>query len=70
MLAITLRYHVRNDRKKPALNVEKTIIDIIRNKQMQWLGHVCRLPSSSYMKIVYKDGFVGKRRKGRPTNRW
>ena len=70
ILGITLRDHIRNDDIKQELNIEKNIIDIIRTKRMKWFGHVCRLPSSSYVKTAFKKDFVGKRPRGRPPNRW
>ena len=60
--------YVHNEQIKQALSVEKTIIDIIHETQMQWFGHVCCLPNSNHVKIAYKEGFVEKCPKGRPLN--
>ena len=60
ILGITLRDHNRNKCIKQALNVEKTIIDIIRKKRI----------ARSCLKIAYKEDLVGKRQKDRPWNLW
>ena len=60
ILGIALRDHNRNKCIKQALNVEKTIIDIIRKKRI----------ARSCLKIAYKEDLVGKRQKDRPWNLW
>ena len=70
ILGVTLLDRIRNQKIRKQLGIERTIIDIIRKKRLQWFGHVMRLPESSYVRKAYKDDFNKKRTKGRPPKRW
>ena len=43
---------------------------MIGKKRVHWFGHVVRLPECSFVNIVYKHDFDGKRPKGRPPKHW
>ena len=70
ILGVSLRNRYRNEAIRRMLNIDKTIIDIIRKKRIKWFGHIIRQPNTSYVKKVYKEEFNGKRPKGRPPKRW
>ena len=55
---------------KKKLGVKKEIINVIKNRRLNWFGHVCRRDTNSYVKRAYKEEFAGKRKRGRPPKRW
>ena len=65
ILGVSLRDHIRNERIRKLLNINSTIIDIIRKKRLQWFGHITRQPDSHFTRTVYKQEFKGKRPRGR-----
>ena len=70
ILGVTLRDRLRNVDIRKRLGVNRTIIDIIRRRRLQWFGHLNRLPDTSYVKRIYKEDFTNKRPRGRPPKRW
>ena len=53
ILGVTLRDRLRNIQIRNRLGVDKTIVDIIRKRRLQWFGHLNRLPESSLVKKIY-----------------
>ena len=47
------------------MNIARSLLDDIRTKQLQWYGHVQRLP-----KEVMKWSPPGRRKRGRPKLTW
>jgi hypothetical protein len=48
------------------MEVEKTILERIEHKQLQWCGHVKTMENDRLPKTIMEWETKGKRRKGRP----
>ena len=70
ILGVSLRDRYRNERIRQLLNIDQTIVDVIRKRRLQWFGHVNRSDVEGYVKISYKTDFTKKRPKGRPPKQW
>lgn len=49
---------------------EKDIINYIKSKRIQWLGHIERMDNSRGTKKIFKGQCQGQRKRGRPRKRW
>ena len=70
ILGISIRERIRNAKVRRMLDMETTIIDVIRKKRLRWFGHVVRRPSESYVSKAYRQDFTNRRPRGRPAKRW
>lgn len=61
---------ITNTRIREIMNVDHTIVDDIRDKQLIWFGHVQRMPQSRLPKQVLEWRPGGKRKQGRPRKSW
>jgi hypothetical protein len=52
------------------MNVERSLLDDIKTKQLQWYGHVQRIEEGSLPKEVMKWRPPGRRKRGRPKLTW
>jgi hypothetical protein len=52
------------------MNVERSRLDDIKTKQLQWYGHVQRMEEGRLPKEVIKWSPPGRRKRGRPKLTW
>jgi hypothetical protein len=52
------------------MNVERSPLDDIKTKQLQWYGHVQRMDEGRLPKEVMKWRLLGRRKRGRPKLTW
>lgn len=50
--------------------MEKTIVDVIKERRLKFFGHINRRPLDSVIYQAYSGNFTGKRPPGRPHARW
>jgi hypothetical protein len=62
--------HVRNDRIKEIMDLDKTIIDRVEEKQLAWCGHLQRMSEERWPKKIWEWTPHGRRRRGRPRRTW
>lgn len=67
---ISRLHHIRNDEIKDKMEIKKDIIDTVERKQLQWYGHLLRMPEERWPKQVYKWIPPYRRRRGRPSTPW
>jgi hypothetical protein len=68
---ISRRDNIRNSVIKQNINVERSLLDDIKTKQLQWYGHVQRMEEGRLPKEVMKWRPPGRRRKrSRPKLSW
>src|SRR6218665_460193 len=64
----------RQDRKRrniqQTIDIKLGIIDIMRNKRLQYFGHLNRMKNERYPKIAYNGYVHGTRKSGRQQKRW
>jgi hypothetical protein len=56
--------HVRNDRIKEIMDLDKTIIDRVEEKQLVWYGHLQRMSEERWPKKIWEWTPQGRRRRG------
>jgi hypothetical protein len=52
------------------MNIEKSLLDDIKTKQLQWYGQVQRMEEGRLLKEVMKWHPSGRRKRGRPKLTW
>jgi hypothetical protein len=52
------------------MNAEESVIDRIKNKGLNWFGHVLRMEEGRWPKQLYQWKPPGKRKRGRPNKSW
>jgi len=67
---ITRRDRIRNEEIFNRLDIRLGIIDIMRNKHLQYFGHLNRMKNERYPKIAYNGYVHGTRKSGRQQKRW
>ena len=70
IMGVSRRDKIRNATIRDTLDVQTTLVDRIRAKQLSYFGHVKRMPPSRYPKITLEGRIPGKRPQGRPPMRW
>jgi hypothetical protein len=60
------RERIRNIVNKEMTEVEKTILERIEQKQLQWHAHMKRMENDRLLKTIMEWEIEGRRRKGRP----
>jgi hypothetical protein len=60
----------RNTVIKQKMNVERSLLDDIKTKQLQWYGQVQRMEEGRLPKEVMKWRPPGRRKRGRPKLTW
>jgi hypothetical protein len=63
---ISRKDKIRNTVIKQKMNVERSPLDDIKTKQLQWYGHVQRMEEGRLPKEVVKWRPPGRRKRGRP----
>jgi hypothetical protein len=63
------RERIRNTVIREMMEVGKTIIERIEQKQLQWYGHKKRMENDRLPKTAMEWETGGKRRKGRPLGK-
>ena len=61
---------VRNERIREEVGQEKSIVQVIEQRQLQWFGHVNRMKEERKEKQVCEMKVEGKMPRGRPRNTW
>jgi hypothetical protein len=56
--------HIRNDRIKEIMDLDKTIIDRVEEKQLIWYGHLQRMSEERWPKKIWEWTPQGRRRRG------
>ena len=67
---LTLKDRVRNDVIRERMKVEKSVVDEIEEKQLQWYGHLRRMSPSRMPKKIYEWIPAERRKRGRPRMVW
>ena len=69
---ISRRDKIGNSVIKQQTNVQKSLIDFIKNKQLKWYGHVKRMTEDIFPRKVLEWVAPGRkrRRRGRPRITW
>jgi hypothetical protein len=67
---ISRLYHVRNDRIKEIMDLDKTINDRVEEKQLVWYGHLQGMSEERWPKKIWEWTLQGRRRRGRPRRTW
>jgi hypothetical protein len=67
---ISRKVKIRNAVLKRKMNVERSLLDDIKTKQLQWYGHVQRVEEGRLPKEVMKWRPTGRRKQGRPKLIW
>ena len=49
---------------------KEDIVRYIKSQRLRWIGHIERMASHRTPNSIYKAAMEGRRRKGRPRNRW
>jgi hypothetical protein len=62
--------HVRNVRIKEIMDLDKTFIDRVEEKQLVWYGHLQRMSEERWTKTIWEWTPHGRRRRGRPRRTW
>jgi hypothetical protein len=52
------------------MEVGKNVLEVTEEKQLRWFGHVKRIPGNRLPLIILEWEPEGKRRRGRPKERW
>jgi len=61
---------IRNTIITQKMNVERSLLDDIKTKQLQYYGHVQRMEEGRLPKEVMKWSPPGRRKRGRPKLTW
>jgi hypothetical protein len=61
---------VRNVTIREVMEVGKSILEVTEEKRLRWFGHVKRMPGNRLPLKVLEWEPEGKRRRGRPKERW
>ena len=69
-IGVTIRHRIRNEVIRARVGVI-SILQYIQNQQIQWFGHLERMPCDSLVyKSYMKRGEAERRARGRPRVRW
>ena len=52
------------------MNINNSVLDYIRYKQLNWYGHVQRMDQGRLPRRIIEWCPPGRRKKGRPQNSW
>lgn len=55
---------------KRQCSVEVDVIGMVKRSTLRWFGHMERMNNERLTKRVYMRDVDGRRRRGRPRNRW
>jgi hypothetical protein len=61
---------VRNVTIREVMEVRKNILEVTEENRLRWFGHVKRMPGNRLPLKVLEWEPEGKRRRGRPKERW
>ena len=61
---------IRNIEIRQQMKVQNTILDFIRYRQLEWYGHVCRMPETRLPRQALEWIPPGKGKRGRPRFTW
>ena len=61
---------IRNTIIRKELNVTNSVIDYFTYKQLNWYGHIRRMPEEKIPRRVWELCPPGRRGRGRPRNTW
>jgi hypothetical protein len=67
---ISRKDKIRNTVIKQKMNVERSLLDDIKTKQLQWYGHVQIMEEGRLPKAVMNWRPMGRRKRGRPKLTW
>jgi hypothetical protein len=67
---ISRKDKIRNTVIEQKINVERSLLEDIKNKQLQWYGDVQRMEEGRLPKEVMKWRPTGRRKRGRPKLTW
>ena len=68
-LGVTREDRIRNVDIRQTLEIEKKLMDNIKERRLRWFGHVSRRDENYVGKRVM-NMVVGTRKRGRPKRRW
>ena len=64
------RWRRRTNKEIDELLEQGDIVRFIKSQRLRWLGHVERMSELRLAKRMYKARMTGRRKQGRPRNRW
>ena len=70
ILGVSRLDKIRNDTIRQSLGISTTIIDRVTKKRLRFFGHINRMITTRYPKIVFGSYTHGDRPRGRPAKRW
>ena len=66
----TRRDRVRNERIREEVNLRKSLIEVIEDRQLKWYGHTYRMPEERKPKQIMEMRTEGRIGRGRPRLKW
>ena len=70
ILGVTRLDKLRNSKIRDNLNYHDDLISTIKTKKPKYFGHIMRMKSSRYPKILLEGNIHGSRPRGRPEKKW
>lgn len=67
---ISRKDKIRNSYIKEKMQVQYSILDFIKKKQLNWYGHIRRMEEGRLPKIIMDWEPQGRKKKGRPNITW
>jgi hypothetical protein len=62
--------HISNQEIRIRMNAEESITDRIKNKGLNWFGHVLKMEEERWSKQIYQWKPPWKSKRGRPNKSW
>ena len=63
-------WRIRNNKEINIILESQDIVKLIKAERLRWLGHIWRMREDRTPNVIYRTKMEGKRRPGRPRNRW
>ena len=61
---------IRNTVIRKEINVKYSVTDYVTYKQLNWYGHIRRMPEERVLRSAWERCPPGRRGRGRPRNTW
>ena len=70
LLKIKWQDKITNEQIRKTLNIQTTVIDLVRRQKLTLFGHICRMDKNRIVKHVVTSDMGGKNKQGRPPRAW